>query len=289
MRGNTMKHINYYWRSLLLVVLALPLSVQAVLITGPGDPNYTTPFQGASAATFAGLGFTIGTGAGDLKVDTGTFVDPAGLTFGTALSNGVGGGSGFSPTPLNYNYGGTSMVGLTAANARDYHWLQNTGSNSTTNPANDSPWRGTIWDLGGQANQAAVFPIVDHGPLPQEVVEYTVYLGNNPTSTSLSDWTLALLDTVFMQGWQADSIAIADGFTTVWKLPGNQTFRYVSVEAIGSQAIRSLYGNEDEIDAVAGLTVQGGAVGTQVPEPASITLLLAGLIGLGFSRRLQAS
>jgi hypothetical protein len=99
---------------------------------------------------------------------------------------------------------------------------------------------GTIWNLGGQANQAAVFPIVDHGPLPEEAVEYTVYLTNTPGSTNLADWHLALLDQVYLQGWEADSTALADGFTTVWKLAGGATFQYVSVQAIGSQAIRSL-------------------------------------------------
>lgn len=257
-------------------VLFSPLTAMASLVTGPGDPNFSTSYQGASAATFAALGFTVGTGSNDLKVDTGTFVDPAGLVFGTALSNAGGGVTGVTPNPITYGYGITSE-GLAAANARDYHWLQNYGVNGTTDPALDKPWIGTIWDLGGQANQAVVFPIIDHGPLPQEAVEYTVYLGNDPTSTSLSDWTLATLDTIYLQGWQPDSVAIADGFTTVWKLPGNQTFRYVSVQGVGSQALHPIFGYENEIDAVAGLTVSG--TGVAVPEPASWILVLT-LIGV---------
>lgn len=230
----------------------------------------------------------MGTGANDLKVDTGTFVDPAGLVFGTALSSLGGGATGYSYSPSSYAYSITAE-GLSAADARDYHWLQNYGTNTTTDPANDTPWRGTIWDLGGQANQAVVFPIVDHGPLPQEVVEYTVYLGNDPNSTNLADWTLATLDTIYMQGWQPDNIAIADGFTTVWKLPGTQTFRYVSVEGVGSQAIRPLYDIEDEIDAVAGLTVSGTGVGN-VPEPSTLALASIVLAALyfGSGKRRQA-
>ncbi len=269
-------------------VLFSPMNSMASLVTGPGDPNFSTSYQGASAATFAALGFTVGTGASDLKVDTETFVDPAGLVFGTALSNAGGGVTGVMTNPINYSYGITTE-GLAAANARDYHWLQNRGTNGSTDPAFDKPWFGTIWDLGGQANQAVVFPIIDHGPLPQEAVEYTVYLGNDPTSTSLADWTLATLDTIYLQGWQPDSIAIADGFTTVWKLPGNQTFRYVSVQGVGSQALHPIYGYEDEIDAVAGLTVSG--TGVAVPEPTSWLLVLTalGLVSVSaYQRRYRA-
>ena len=45
-----------------------------------------------------------------------------------------------------------------------------------------------VIDLGGQANKAVVFPIIDHGPLPNEALEYTVYLTDNPSSHSLADF-----------------------------------------------------------------------------------------------------
>lgn len=269
---------------LALVILTWSTASQAALITGPLDPNYSTTYQGASASTFAGLGFTVGTGATDLKVDTGTFVDPSGLIFGN-VTTANGSASGTTTGKLDYSYGAYGPTNA-SANARDYEWLQNYGTNTSSNPALDQPWLGTIWDLGGQANQAVVFPVVDHSPLPQEAVEYTVYLGNDPTSTSLADWTLALLDTVYLQGWEADNISLADGFTTVWKLPGSQTFRYVSVQGIGSQALQPIYGTEDEIDAVAGLTATGQGVGnTTVPEPASMALLGIGFAALGAMRR----
>jgi hypothetical protein len=265
------------------VVLLLTSPAHAAFITGAADPNYSTAFQGASAATFAGLGYSVGTGATDLKVSIGTYTDPSGLTFGNMITPNA---TAYGTTYNKMNYGYSIDAANSAyGNSRDYKWVQNTGTNASGNTALDQPWLGTVWDLGGQANQAVVFPIVDHSPLPQEVVEYTVYLTNTPGSTNLADWSLALLDQVYLQGWEADGTSLADGFTTVWKLPGGATFRYVSLQGIGSQAIQPYYGNEDEIDAVAGLTAEGGGIGQEVPEPGALAIAGLGLVALGLMRR----
>lgn len=255
-------------------------------ISGPADPNYGTVFQGASASTFASsFGFSVGTGPGQLHVSIGTWTDPAGLIYGTALGTGGLNASGVTTGLLNYAYSITA-TNTASINARDYAWGQNTGTNFTTNPANDQPWKGSVFDLGGPANKAVVFPIIDHGPLPNEALEYTVYLTDSPFSTNLADWHLATLAEVYMQGWQADNIALADGFTTVWTLASpSDTFRYVSVQAIGSKAFQPVFGDEDEIDAVAGLSAAGGSVVPGIPEPGTYALMLAGLGVVGFMAR----
>jgi hypothetical protein len=259
-------------------VLLCTAPAKAVLVTGPSDPNASIVFQGASALTFQSLGYSIGTGATNLKVYTNTWSDPSGLTFGTivpGLDNSVGWGTTTNKMTFAYSTYGTTIPN---GNQRDYDWIMNNATNVTQyNTSLDQPWLGTIWDLGGQANQAVVFPIIDHGPLPNEAVEYTVYLTNKPTSTNPADWNLAVFDSVYLEGWESDSTALADGFTTVWKLPGSATFQYVSVAAMGSQAIYPGIGIEDEIDAVAGLTASGGAV---TPEPGTIVLLATGAVGL---------
>jgi hypothetical protein len=185
-------------------------------VSGATDPNYNTKYQGASAQTFAAnYGFTVGTSANDLKVSTSTWTDPATFTIGkVSVLNGMI--SGTTVNKLNYAYY-SYAPNETSGNARDYQWIQNYAGTITKNPSLDTPWNGTIWDMRGGVNRAVVFPVVDHGPLPEEALEYTVYLGNNPYSTNLSDWHLAVLDQVYLQGWEADSVALADGYTTVWR------------------------------------------------------------------------
>ncbi|HET6599572.1 MAG TPA: PEP-CTERM sorting domain-containing protein [Burkholderiaceae bacterium] len=279
------------WALATMGLLSASMQVMAAppFISGPADPNYGMSFQGASASTFGALGFSVGTGPGQLHVSIGTWTDPVGLIYGTALGTGGLNASGITTGMFDYAYSLTA-TNTASVNARDYAWGQNTGTNLTTNPASDTPWNGTVFDLGGPANKAVVFPVVDHTPLPQEALEYTAYLTDDPTSTDLADWHLATLAEVYLQGWQADNVSLADGFTTVWTLASpSDTFRYVSVQAIGSQALRPLFGDEDEIDAVAGLTAGGGGVGPVpgVPEPGSYALMLGGigLIGLLVRRR----
>jgi hypothetical protein len=90
-----------------------------------------------------------------------------------------------------------------------------------------------------------------------------------------------------MQGWEDDTISLADGFTTVWALDNPaDTFRYVSVEALGSQSLanNACCGNDYEIDAVAGLTAQGKGVG-KVPEPGTLLLIAVSGVAAIASRR----
>ncbi len=168
----------------------------------------------------------------------------------------VQGCSGYSYNPANYDYtcGGATLSDYSdRGRCLDMWWIQDGGDGDLTS--------GNVWDLGGQSNQVAVFPIVDHGPLPQEAIEYTVYLSNDPNATvegpdGNTQWVYAALDKVYLEGWI--STWVADGFTTVWRLPGAQTFRYVNVVSGGRGAIHR--DGDDEIDTVIGLTTGGDPV-----------------------------
>ena len=179
------------------------------------------------------------------------------------------------------------------ANSLDWYWTQifRTHPDGTFvadgEAGNYTPWHGRIYDLGGEGNRVVVFPVTDHGPLPCESFEYSLWLSNNPDATSIApdtapdamQWNAAHLVRVFTQGWTrnptamgaADATrtdlttylrdlshgdAIADSLVTVWALPCGLSFRYVAMAAgnYGNPAPACRFdSSEDELDAIAGL------------------------------------
>lgn len=273
-------------RSFAAVAVAVGIvhSAQAALIT---DPNDARTWQGAGVGTFAQLLYGGNTAANRQLVvdnqimDDGIF-NSVGYTAGTLIRlNGnntpgsVFGNCGRSldtngPTPGHdgtYNYahpiGGCS--GTMAGNAVDDLWLQ------TNNVVGH-----TIWDLGFQATKAAVFNTVDHGPLPQEAIESTVYLSND-----LMTWTQAVTERVWMEGFMTDTTVVWDGFAYAVGTGTTATFRYASVIWGGPGAMLS--DGDNEINGIMGL--QGDFTGNPAPAPAPLALLAIGLLGLAALRR----
>ena len=265
-----MRHVIKLVMVPVLLLLANPVSAAPIT-----DPNDARTWQGASLETFRSLlGYAtlqdlVNSGVLDDGVFPPTMLYANTFTWpGAACGShpwnigvsqyigGVQGAEGTSYNPAGYDY--STGVGNYADAARclDMWWVQDLGDGDVTT--------GNVWDLGAPANQAAVFPIVDHGPLPQEAIEYTTYLSNNPNATVVgndgnTEWVLATLDKVYLEGWI--NTWIADGFTTVWRLPGNQTFRYVNVVAGGQSSL--IHDGDDEIDTVIGLTTGGDPVPAQ--------------------------
>ncbi len=269
---------------------ALPTMVAAVLgaasgsavaapcLTNPTD-TVGNPVFGATVQTFLNLGISTATTC----IENSVWSDPANFGLGTYLKGAEGQGFGYDPTTLGLYDGSTTGVGN--ANARDFYWVQDTSPNANLNGiAGSAPSTGIIWDLGGQANQLAVFVFVDHGPVPGEVLENTAWLSNDPNATD-AGWTQALLVHVYGGGWSPDP-AIADGFVAVYQLPNAATFRYASVTWGGPGAVTR--DGDNEIDAVGGLDFNGGGV-TNVPEPSSLALLGVALAGLVQRRRAARS
>jgi hypothetical protein len=212
-------------------------------------------------------------------IENGLWTDPAGFVLGSYVKGAEVAGLAFDPSVLgSYGTGGGFAA---AANGRDFLWVQDTfnGMDFGGGIVGGRPSEGIIWDLGGQANQAAVFVFVDHPPLPGEVLENSAWLSNDPNAAD-GDWTLASLVHVYGAGFSPDP-HIADGFVAVYQLPNAATFRYVSVTWGGPGA--SLRDGDNEIDAVGGLTVSGQ--GVLLPEPVFLPACGRGTLRLRGSRK----
>jgi len=267
-----------------VALMAMASRASAQCLTNP-SAQVGNPALNATVNTFIGAGID----PNAVCIENGLWTDPSGFTLGSYVGGAEGLGFGFDPTALGA-YNGASLGSFAAnANGRDFYWVQDVGGCGSYNGVGGNcPSNGIIWDLGGQANQLAVFVFVDHGPIPQEVLENTAWLSNNAAAPD-AGWTQAQLTHVYGGGWSADP-NIADGFVAVYQLPGGATFRYASVTWGGPAAIQR--DGDNEIDAVGGLTVTGCGLncGTTVPEPMTTSLLGGGLalLSLGALRRRRA-
>ena len=246
-------------------------AANAALLTDPNDPR---TWQGASVGTFASLFFGSNTLANrqqvidDQLLDDGLF-NPAGSTAANLISS-IG-----TRTPgQSLDTTGTGSFAYTSggniisnANSIDNFWMQ------TDNVIGHS-----VWDLGAPATKAAIFNTIDHGPLPQEAIESTVYLSNDQVS-----WTQAVTERVWLEGYDPILGIKWDGFTYAVGTGTNSTFRYASIIWGGPGALIS--DGDNEINGVLGLDANFTPIGA-VPVPAAVWLFGTALIGfVGMSRR----
>jgi len=210
-------------RVIAALVLAVSLPAQAALITDPNDPRV---WQGATIGTFAQLFYGANTLANrqlvvDSKLLDDSFFNSTGSASASLIKSVGVANAGMSLDMPNasdgndgtYNYvlGGNIA---TAANSIDNLWVQ-----TLSQQVGDA-----VWDLGFQATKAAIFKTVDHGPMPQEAIESTVYLSND-----LITWTLAVTERVWMEGIYSDTSVLWDGFVYAVGTSTNETFRYASI------------------------------------------------------------
>ncbi|MCX5689525.1 MAG: hypothetical protein NTV94_07025, partial [Planctomycetota bacterium] len=151
----------------------------AVVVT---DPNDARSWQGASVGTFASLYYGSDTPATRQQVVDNQLLDdqvfnnngflPASLVnnaWSASYPNFSVGRSLDTTGTGSYDYViGDSGNVFDHANAVDDLWFQSSGTIGDT-----------VFDMGFYAQYAAVFAVIDHGPLPQESIESTVYLSND--------------------------------------------------------------------------------------------------------------
>ncbi|WAK00609.1 carboxypeptidase regulatory-like domain-containing protein [Methylobacter sp. YRD-M1] len=134
-------------------------------------------------------------------------------------------GCGFS----YYGAGGGSANITAAANTLDF-WAMGSGYGSDA-----------IWDLGEAMSTVTVLPMIDHGPFPQEGIEYTIWGSDDPDAAFPEGWTLATLVTIYSQGW-ADNAATCgngvniDDYAGLYTF-GEKQFRYIRLKADNSITI----------------------------------------------------
>jgi hypothetical protein len=258
------------------IALLPTTQAHALLLT---DPNDARNWQGATVGTFAALYYGSDTLANRQLVinnnllDDGVF-DPSNYLVATLISNANGGGclgTSFDLTgtgSLGYGCGGGSIS--TYANGIDNLWFQTDGVVGQT-----------VFDLGFNATKAAIFNSIDHGPLPQEAIESTVYLSNDQLV-----WTQAVVERVWLEGFQSNLGIKWDGFTYAVGTGTNNTFRYASVTHGGPGSL--IQDGDNEINGIMGLQSDfrgDDGSGNVVPEPASALLFSLGGIGAILNRR----
>ena len=263
-----------------LLTLAVSLPTQAALITDPNDPRV---WQGATIGTFAQLFYGANTLANRQLVVNNQLLDDSnfnalGFTSATLIKSTGVTSSGFSldkpnvsdanDSTYNYNLGGNIN---TAANSIDNLWVQ-----TLSQKVGDA-----VWDLGFEAHKAAIFNTIDHGPLPQEAIESTVYLSND-----MVNWVQAVTQRVWMEGIYSDTTVLWDGFAYAVADPNGGAFRFASIIWGGGGALQA--DGDNEINGVMGLR-EDFTPPPPLPEPATLAVLGFGLAALAATRRRRSS
>lgn len=140
----------------------------------------------------------------------------------------VADGSPMPPTgeqidPATYAYSMPSIA--TAGDAADHKWVQANGSTRV------------LWDMGTPTNAVYLVPSIDHGPVPGEAHEATLYGSDTPTGP----WETGIEGTEYPDG---PSTWISDDYASRWTF--TKPYRYVSALAGGSQ----VNDGDAEIDAI---------------------------------------
>lgn len=232
------------------------------------DPNDPRAWQGATVGTFAQLYFGADTPANRQQVIDNQLLDDgifnfAGATGAAMIAGGGATGQSLDTTGTgSFAYvtpGGTAAF---AGSAIDSYWVQTSG----TVGAN-------IWDLGAPATKAAIFNTVDHGPMPQEAIESTVYLSND-----MITWTQAVTEKVWLEGYQSNLGILWDGFVYAVGTGTNSTFRYASITHGGPGSL--INDGDNEINGVMGLDANFVPV-AETTLPAALPLFATILAGGG--------
>lgn len=172
---------------------------------------------------------------------------------------------------LTYQYGGDGLVGYggsypvsapdgNGVDHYDHYWQQ-------YDPA-------IVWASRSAVSSVFAIPGIDHGPSPQENMEFIIWGSNDG-----QNWEEGKISAIYRDGFDTANTDIghSDDYTSRWSFSQN----YTLFRATSGDHLLPGYGSygEGEIDALA----------VAVPEPSSTMLLLGGLAALGAMARRRSS
>ncbi|MBI5947080.1 MAG: hypothetical protein HY875_02960 [Chloroflexi bacterium] len=152
---------------------------------------------------------------------------------GTLLGGAEGAGHQINTDPDPYAYAIDATV-TTQGNTPDHRWVHDVGLGG-------SP---LVFDLGSARRNVLLFPSIDHGPIPEEALEATVYGG----PTAAGPWTQGNIRVIYDGGFDAGWVS--DDFVSLWAFPAD--YRYIAVVNGGPGA--EISDDDAEIDAVCATT-----------------------------------
>ncbi len=250
--------------------LLMATSASAATVT---DPDDLRSWQGATVGTFAQLFYGANTLANRQLVVNNQLLDDgifnlAGATAAAMIQGGGATGQSLDTTGTgSYGYttpGGTSAF---AGGTVDDFWVQTSGIVGNN-----------IWDLGAPATKAAIFNTIDHGPLPLEAIESTVYLSNDKVT-----WKAAVTQKVWLEGFKLNTGILWDGYVYAVGTDTLDAFRYASIIWGGPGGLQA--DGDNEINGILGLDADFTPVSSDTPIPAALPLLASGFAALGFAGR----